>query len=281
MPSGKRLSGKSALDRSRSDGFHMQKRFIWLSMAAGLLMALTSLLGLADPNTYERETPNWAAQAVGQDFINLAVAFPVLLISSILVLRRDSFRAFLVWAGVLIYVVYSFILYSFFVHFGPLFLLYTATLGLSFYSFLGGIVTLDWQAAKRSLAAVRTGPASILLATVAVLFSLLWLVDIIGALKRGGIPQDLEKVGLWVNPIHVLDLSLLLPGAFIVAVLLLRKSTLGLVLAVPYLVFFALMGIAIISMAINTQTAGPQMAVMSAIVIASALISAGYLKRIS
>ncbi|NLT66021.1 MAG: hypothetical protein GXX84_05400 [Acidobacteria bacterium] len=119
------------------------------------------------------------------------------------------------------------------------------------------------------------------MATVAVLFSLLWLVDITGGLKRGGIPQDLEKVGLWVNPIHVLDLSLLLPGAFIVAVLLLRKRTLGLVLAVPYLVFFALMGIAIVSMAINTETAGPQMTVMSAIVIVSIVIATGYLKRIS
>jgi hypothetical protein len=211
----------------------ISKTFIWLSILAGLLMAVVSFLGIADPGTYAKETENWAGQAIGQDLVSLAVVFPVLLISSFLVLRRGCLRAFLVWLGVLIYLIYSYILYSFFVHFGPLFLLYVATLGLSFYSFVGTIAGLDWQNSGKLFANVNTRPSSILLVVVAVLFSLLWLADIASALWRGGVPADLEMVGLLVNPVHVLDLALLLPGAFIVAVLVLRRRALGFVLAVP------------------------------------------------
>lgn len=262
-----------------------QKMFIWLSIAAGLLMALVSLLGITSPGTYGKETPNWAAQALGQDWINLAVVFPMLLISALVVLRQKSVRGLLIWFGALIYLIYSYTLYSFFVHFGPLFLLYVAILSLSFYSFVGGLVSLDWQAMSKVLSGVATKPAGILLATIAVLFSLLWLADILGALARGGTPADLGKIGLWVNPVHVLDLSFLLPGAFIVAVLLRRKRTLGLVLAAPLLTFFVLMGLAIISMMIVTSQKGfalalPQVFVMGAIIVASSIIAIRYLGQV-
>jgi hypothetical protein len=262
----------------------ISKTFIRLSILAGLLMAVVSFLGIADPGTYAKETENWAGQAIGQDLVNLAVVLPVLLIASFLVLRRDSFRAFLVWMGALIYLIYSYILYSFFLHFGPLFLLYVATLGLSFYSLVGAFSRLDWQNSGKSFANVHTRPASFLLGIVAVLFALLWLTDIVGALLRGGVPADLDKVGLLVNPIQVLDLAFLLPGAFIVAVLLSRRRTIGFVLAAPLLVFFILMGIAIISMMVVTAQKGfalalPQMVVMGVIITASSVIAIQYLNR--
>ncbi len=261
------------------------KAFIWLSILAGVFMALVSLLGVADSRTYGRETLNWAAQAVGQDWVNLCVVFPVLLVASFLGLRRDSFKAFLLWLGVLIYLIYSYTLYSFFVHFGPLFLLYVATLGLSFYSFAGALATLDWRAADELLANVKTKPASALLGTVAVLFALLWLADIANALATGGKPADLDKIGLWINPVHVMDLALLLPGAFIIAVLLWRRRILGLTLGVPLLVFFVLMGFAIIGMMIVTAQKGfalslPQLVAMLIIITLSSATIAGYLRRI-
>jgi hypothetical protein len=80
----------------------ISKPFIGLSILAGILMAVASLLEISDPRTYGKETLNWAEQAVGQDWVNLRVVFPVLLVSSLLILGRDSFRALLVWLGVLI-----------------------------------------------------------------------------------------------------------------------------------------------------------------------------------
>jgi hypothetical protein len=87
-----------------------------------------------------------------------------------------------------------------------------------------------------------------------------------------------------VNPVHVLDLAFPLPGPFIVAVLLWRRRTLGFVLAVPLLVFFILMGIAIISMMVVTAQKGfalalPQMDVMGVGLVASSVIATQYLKK--
>lgn len=79
--------------------------------------------------------------------------------------------------------------------------------------------------------------------------------------------------------------ELLLPGAFIVAVLLWRRRILGLTLAVPFLVFFVLMGAAIISMMVVTAQKGfafafPQMVVMGVIIFLSSAIAIRYLRRV-
>jgi len=187
--------------------------------------------------------------------------------------------------GVLIYLIYSYILYSFFVHFGPLFLFYVAILGLSFYSLVGNLVRLDWHETGQLFDDVKIKPASMLLLTVAILFSLLWLADIAGALAKGVIPKDLDNAGLIINPIHVLDLAILLPGTFVVAISLWQKKTPGLTLAVPLLVFFVLMGTAIISMMIVAAQKGfdpawPQVLMMGVIIVLSLILGIQYLRRI-
>lgn len=261
------------------------KIFIWLSLVAGLLVAFVSMMGIIEPGAYSKETINWAAQAMAQDYINLFLVFPVLLIL-IFFLRRNSLKALLVWLGVMLYLIYSYILYAFFIHFGPLFLVYVAILGLSFYAFVGALVTIDWSAAAQFFRAVSVKPASVLLTATGIMFYFLWLSDIIGALIGGRLPQDLDKIGLFVNPIQVLDLALLLPGALIVSVLLWRKRIIGLVLAVPIIVFFVLMGAAIISIMIVLAQKGfqlsiPPLIMMGIIIFTSVIILAKYLKGVS
>lgn len=261
------------------------KALVLISVAAGLLMAVVSLVGIADRSAYSGETPNWRAQAVGQDRVNLFAAFPALLAAACFLLRKNSLAAYLAWLGILLYLVYSYILYSFFVHFGPLFPFYVAILGLSFHAFTGGVVTLDWQRAGNRFANARTGPASLVLGVIAVLFACLWLADIVRALAGGGLPADLDQTGLAVNPVQVLDLAFLLPGTLVTAVALRRRQPLGMVLAVPLLVFFALMGVAIISMMFELARAGfapagAQTVVMGAIVAASLATAFQYLRRV-
>src|SRR5262245_16872315 len=100
-----------------------RSRILWvaLSLASGVLMAASSAAGLYWPGAYANETASWAAQGVGQDLANLIVVFPALLIAASFV-ARGSLRGLLVWLGLLIYVMYSYVLYAFFVHFGRLFL---------------------------------------------------------------------------------------------------------------------------------------------------------------
>ena len=41
---------------------------------------------------------------------------------------------------------------------------------------------------------------------------MLWLSELIPASLSGEVPKSVTDAGLWVNPIHVLDLAVLLPG---------------------------------------------------------------------
>jgi hypothetical protein len=61
---------------------------------ARLFMASISLTGIISPGAYGKETLNWKAQAIGQNYVNLCVAFSVLIIPSLSVLRRDFPGAF-------------------------------------------------------------------------------------------------------------------------------------------------------------------------------------------
>jgi hypothetical protein len=54
------------------------------------------------------------------------------------------------------------------------------------------------------------------------LFALIWLSEIVPALFRGAPPPSVVEAGLLTNPVHVLDLSLLLPGLLFSGISLLR-----------------------------------------------------------
>src|SRR6185295_17406390 len=110
-------------------------------------MAVASAAGVFLPDIYAHETASWAAQGVGQDIVNLLVVFPAVLVSAYL-MARGSVRGLLVWLGLLIYVIYSYVLYAFFVHFNRLFLVYVSVLGLAFWAFVGALSMLrdDWPA---------------------------------------------------------------------------------------------------------------------------------------
>jgi hypothetical protein len=225
----------------------ISKVWLWLSVLAGLLAALSSAAGIFFAGTYARETVNWATQGSGQDVVNLFLAVPALFISAYLV-KQESFRALLVWLGTLMYLLYSYVLYSFFIHFGPWFPVYVAILGCSFYSLAGSFMDSDWKGVSPLFVRVNVKPGSAFLMFIAVIFYVLWAGEVIKALLGHTMPKGLNEIGLPVNPIHVLDMAFFLPATAIVSVKLWRRKTLGLLLAVPLLVFLVLMGIAIISM---------------------------------
>lgn len=115
--------------------------WLWLSAPIALLVAIAAGVGFLIEDLY-RDTPINAAQAVGQDLITLVVALPVLVISAILAVR-GSRRAHLLWLGVLVYLVYTYLMYALAIKFNPLFLLYVALLGCSLYALIGGLATTD------------------------------------------------------------------------------------------------------------------------------------------
>jgi hypothetical protein len=118
----------------------MHPRARWHLFAAfplAALVAVASLGGLLFPSIYARETPNWAAQAIAQDWTDLIAATPLLLASAVYAFRGSRVAKSLL-GGAFLYTVYSFVIYAFAVHFNTLFLVYCAALGISFFS----VVTL-------------------------------------------------------------------------------------------------------------------------------------------
>jgi hypothetical protein len=226
--------------------------FLLASASVAILVAIASLLGLFAPWPYQQETENWALQARGQDIGNL-VAVVVLVISAIGV-RAGSRRAAAVWTGTLFYLLYAYIVYAFAVHFGRLFLVYVAVLGLIIYTLIGALRS-EVLAAPIGHERARRVAAWVLIATGS-LFALLWLSELIPATLTGQAPQSLVIAGLIVNPIHAIDLAVVLPGMMIVGALTLRSDRTGTRLAVPALVFSALMGFSIVAAMVLITASG-------------------------
>lgn len=252
---------------------------LWIRTSAliAVLVIFTSICGIFLPSTYAREVPLWAIQAVGQDVANLLVA--ALLLAGTFLVARQSLRGFLVWLGLLLYLVYAFAIYAFALHFQWLFLCYVLILGLSGYTLAGGLFAADRESVARILRKVTTlQHAAILLAVVAVLFTALWLSVILPDLAAGAFPAEVAAMHLLINPVHVLDLAFLLPGMLATAYLIRRDHPVGILMAVPMLVFAATMGLGIIAMNILSMHAGlpysvPSMIMVSLIIVLSAAVA--------
>lgn len=227
----------------------------WLMICSGviaLLVILASLLGLLNPDTYLKETANWATQAAGQDIGNL-LAVPVMLIGGYWY-GRGSKKGFAVWVGSLFYLLYAYIIYAFAVHFNALFLVYVAILGLTAYALIGAFME-DISPLKNTKNA-KMAAWSVLV--IGVLFALLWLKELLPALKEGVVPTSLEETGLWVNPVHVIDLAVLLPAMMTAGWSALRGGQKGSGFVTPLLVFSVLMGSSIVATMIMMAQQGYQ-----------------------
>src|SRR5581483_6228932 len=94
----------------------------FLSVLLAGVVAASSLGGLLLPDVYAKETPSWAAQGLGQDFVDLVFVAPFLVLCAFQAQRKKKAFLFLL-GGTLVYLVYSYLLYGFCVHFNPLFFL--------------------------------------------------------------------------------------------------------------------------------------------------------------
>ncbi|HEX2856261.1 MAG TPA: hypothetical protein VHO26_02115 [Propionibacteriaceae bacterium] len=225
------------------------------SLVICALVLGASLAGLLSPGIYARETANWVTQARGQDLGNL-VAVVFLLVSAVMRFR-GSVVAGRIWLGTLLYLVYAYVVYAMAVHFNRLFLVYVAVQGLSAYAAMLAVGRL-----RSEPVAVRPGVprrvAGFTLLVTGVLFALLWLSEVVPAVVTGVAPRSLTDAGLVANPIHVLDLALVLPAFVATGVGALRGRRTGLFWGAPWLTFSVLMGASIVfAMVLATASGTP------------------------
>ncbi|HHS14425.1 MAG TPA: hypothetical protein ENN03_11765 [bacterium] len=225
-----------------------RKTLIILTAVLSLALGVVSFFGSFVSGTYAREVPSLAAQGTGQDLVNLFFILPLLVIALLGTLRKSR-AAMFVFTGTVLYILYSFVIYCFGVHFNRLFLLYCLTFGASFYLFVTLMIRMSrmnpesWFGEKTPCRI----PAFFLLA-VAVLFYLLWFRDVVPAVITNTVPKSVSDYRLLVNPVHVMDLAIALPALILTGIQLLKKKPLGFLLTPVMLVFIIELAVALAGM---------------------------------
>ncbi|UKJ09049.1 hypothetical protein [Solitalea lacus] len=232
------------------------KNLFTVSWIISILIIVASCVGLFVPGTYAKEAPNWLVQSIGQDIINLFLISPLLIAVSILAFKGIK-TAMILWSGLMIYLNYTYVIYCFDIHFNKLFLIYCLILGLSFYSLIYFLVSqIKHPTIKKVNDPMIVRITGIYLIVLACLFYFLWLLVVIPANVNNTVPKDLLETKLVTNPIHVLDLSICLPGFFIVGLMVMKKNSLGLIMAPSLMVFCILMDITIGSLGVIMKLNG-------------------------
>jgi hypothetical protein len=150
--------------------------------------------------------------------------------------------------------VYSFVIYAFALHFNFLFHVYCAILGLSIYSVLyffnrnKDVTFKSWFKSS-----TPTKSVGVFLIVLSSLFALLWLSDSLPAVLQNRTPDSITKAGILTNPVHVLDFSFYLPLMILAAVQLVKKRSIGYLLAPTMTLFAALTAFNIISLMIASM----------------------------
>jgi hypothetical protein len=227
-----------------------------LSASVAVLAAVASATALFLPEQiYGRETAALTDAAIAQDFVNLFLVAPVMLILAVCA-YRGSWMSRLCLIGFLSFTAYNYAIYAFSIHFGPLFLVWVAVLGGSVFAMAG---TLATSAASTSSASF-SGPGFRLPGwfqmVAASLFALLWLSAIVPDLIAGRPSSGASAWNVPTDPVYVLDLALFLPAVFTSGVLLLRGHRIGYSTAPAALLFLGLTSLPILLTPFVAQARG-------------------------
>jgi hypothetical protein len=220
-----------------------RKIILVLSLITAMLICLTSFVGLFLPEFYEAESTEWQIQCKAQDFINLVVIMPPFILMTFLSFSGKGFAS-LIRAGCLLYMIYTYLIYCFDIHFNLFFITYCIILGLSFYLLLHFFYSYRHVSNSPKWPVVKL--TAIYFLILPVVFCVFWLSEIIPAAINFTQPASVGEPGLFTNPVHVLDLSFLLPGVFMTGVMLLQKKRLAFMLTPVFLTFFILMDATIV-----------------------------------
>lgn len=178
---------------------------------------------------YQYDSVGVVAQGKAQDIVTVIMGIPLLL-ASLFLANRGSFRGRLMLTGTLGYFLYSYISYTFLWTYNPLFLVYTAIMSLSLYAFILCFMTFDIGQMpgrfSKELPVKFLGGFQI---AIGILLSLLWLGRIVPTIPDASAPVGLEHYTTLV--IQGMDLGFIVPTAFISGILLLRRKPFGYLLS--------------------------------------------------
>jgi hypothetical protein len=231
-------------------------KILFLSLPLAALVIIAAVYSLSAAGFYSAETLNWKVQSIGQDEIDLFIVSPCLVITAALAARKNSI-AFLIWSGVNLYLSFTFLIYCFDINFNNLFIVYCLILGLSLYS----VLYFSIQQVKKTVIievnnVLVSKVISVYFFMISCSFYFQWLSDIVPATIYHTVPKDIIETGLVTNPVHVIDLSIVLPAFFLTAIFLMKQDATTLIIVPGLLVFCALMDITICWLMIQMKSKG-------------------------
>ena len=203
---------------------------------------------------YRYDTLLIGAGFAGVDAVTLAIAIPLLIIAIVLY-RRASVRGTLLLTGTLAYFVYNYASMALGAAYNELFLAYVAIFSASLFALIAACASIDLDRLPMHVSSrlPRWGIA-LYLAAVGKFLVVAWGGDVIWSLATGHTPKALGSYTTIVT--YVLDLGVVAPMLIIAAVLLIRRSAAGLLLASTMLTLMFTIGTALIAQSAAIVLAG-------------------------
>ncbi len=263
----------------------MNKKIIYInSITIAILALIATVSGLLAKGTYINDTVSIVAQMMGQDLVTLVIVVPILL-GSLYLISKNSLKGRLIWMGTVFYFLYTYVSMSFLASYNQLFLVYVALFGLSLYTFLGELVSMDIENVKDRFTPGKINKiTAAYLVIMGLMLALMWLKMILESVLTGNAPLALESYTTLV--IQALDSGVVVPAALLTGYLLLRERAWGYTLASVFLIKVSLLGTAIISMILFMAQNGVDVALGQVlffvlVTISGILISAVFYSRIN
>jgi hypothetical protein len=202
---------------------------------------------------YYWDTVSSVAQMQANDVVTLVLGVPLLAISYWLA-RRGSLRGRLLLAGTLGFFLYTYMSMCFGTAYNALFLVYVALFGLSLYAFILVMLSFDLATLPQHFSArlPRRWIAGLLIGA-ALFLALAWLGRIAVTFGSDQAPPLDNITSMFIQ---AMDLALVVPACVLGAILLLRRSAWGYLLASVAVMKFVTMGTAVTLMGLNMVRVG-------------------------
>ncbi|MHC1780239.1 MAG: hypothetical protein AB9922_08385 [Bacteroidales bacterium] len=204
---------------------------------------------------YKHMSADVAIQGIAQDYITLIVGVPLLLISLFLALR-GSFRGRFLLAGVLNYFFITYLFYMNMAMYNHFFLIYVVLTGLSFFAFAISLLSIGIKDLSDKFSNKTPFKfVGLFLIINSILIALLWLSVVVPPLMDKTIyPDAVDHFTTLV--VQGFDLSLLLPISFVGGWLLIRKNNYGYLISTVTIVFLSILMTALVAKIIAMANAG-------------------------
>jgi hypothetical protein len=213
---------------------------------------------------YKFDSISTVAQGKASDFVTLMFAIPLLLLSLILS-NKGSFRARLLLSGTLGYFLYTYMSYTFLWMYNPFFIVYVILMSASLFAFVLSLMSFDIQNIPSmfsdKLPVKFLGGFQFF---VAFAIGMLWLGRITPSILNGAVPVGLEHYTTLV--IQGMDLGFVIPAAIISGMLLIKKKPFGYLLSSVIILKGVTMLTSISAMIINMGISGVDINVIEVIV---------------